>query len=406
MDSYTTIIRSHFPALHQQINGKPLVYLDNAATAQKPQAVLRLLSEMEGKTNGNIHRAVHYLSAKCTDLYESARKRISNYIGALHDHEVIFTSGTTAAINLVAFSFGEAFVKRGDVILVGEAEHHSNIVPWQLLCQRKGASIRVLPIDEQGCLQTALLPKLLDERVRLVAVSHIGNVLGLVNPIKEIVQVSHERNIPVLVDGAQGIVHEKVDVNDLNCDFYVFSGHKLFGPTGSGILYGKESWLDKIPPWQGGGDMISSVSFQGNKYASLPLKFEAGTPNFIGQAGLGAAIEYLESLNRVAIDDSLRQITKTAMGLLQKIEGLQLYGVGATKSPIFSFTIDSVHSMDLAILLDKMGFAVRSGQMCAEPLLVKVGQTSLLRASFAIYNTIEELNRFIEALQKVITILR
>ena len=407
MDDHTVTIRAHFPALHQMVYGKPLVYLDNAATSQKPLSVLSLLSEMEGKTNGNIHRAVHHLSAKCTDLYETARKRVSRFIGAENEHEVIFTSGATASINLVAFSFAEKYVKHGDVILVGEAEHHSNIVPWQLLCARKGAYLKVLPIDEDGKLLLESLPQLLDERVRLVAVSHIGNVLGLINPVKEIVRIAHERDIPVLIDGAQGVVHKSVDVVDLNCDFYLFSGHKLFGPTGTGILYGKERWLEEMPPWQGGGEMIKSVSFQDTKYASLPLKFEAGTPNFIGQIGLGAAIEYLESIDRIAVEKYLQTISQIGMDLLQKIEGLKIYGVGeCSKIPLFSFSVSGVHANDMALLLDKMGFAVRSGQMCAEPLLTKFGETSLLRASFSIYNTQEELFRFEEALQKVLTILR
>ena len=407
MNNYIEQIRSHFPALQQQIYGKPLVYLDNAATAQKPQQVLALLAEMDGMINGNIHRSVHYLSTKCTELYENARKSACRFIGAAHEHEVIFTSGVTAGVNLTAFSFGEAFVKEGDVILVGESEHHSNIVPWQLLCARKRATVRMWPIDEQGKLRMDLLPELLDERVRLVAVSHISNVLGLVNPIQEIVEVAHTYDIPVLIDGAQGVVHEKINVCDLKCDFYLFSGHKLYGPTGTGILYGRERWLEKMPPWQGGGDMITSVSFSGTTFADLPLKFEAGTPNFIGQAGLGAAIEYMESLERDVLEVYSRMLVQTGMELFQKIGGLRMYGVGdREKIPLFSFSVAGVHATDMAILLDKMGFAVRSGQMCAEPVLVKYGQTSLLRASFAMYNTQEELHQFVEALHKVISMLR
>ena len=400
-------IRSQFPALQQQVYGKPLVYLDNAATTQKPLSVLSLLAEMEGKTNGNIHRAVHYLSAKCTELYESARQKISGLIHAEHQHEVIFTSGATAAINLVASSFGEAFVKQGDVILVGEAEHHSNIVPWQLMCARRGASVRVLPIDNDGHLRVDLLPELLDERVRLVAIAHIGNVLGLVNPVKEIIKIAHGWDIPVLIDGAQGVVHEKVDVKELDCDFYLFSGHKMYGPTGTGVLYGKERWLEKMPPWQGGGDMIASVSFGGTTYADLPLKFEAGTPNFIGQAALGAAVSFMTSLDHSIVSVHTSQLVKTGMTMLREIDGLRIYGVGdEDKIPLFSFSVEGAHATDMATLLDKMGYAVRSGQMCAEPLLAKYGQTSLLRASFAIYNTQEELAGFVEALKKVIRMLR
>ena len=407
VNDYIAHIRTQFPALEQQVYGKPLVYLDNAATTQKPFHVLSLLSEMEGKINGNIHRAVHYLSAQSTAYYESARSAVGRFMGAKHDHEVIFTSGTTAAINLVAFSFGEAFVKKGDVILVGEAEHHANIVPWQLMCARKGASVRVIPVDDAGRLRMDLVPRLMDNRVRLIAVSHISNVLGLVNPIREIISIARAWEVPVLVDGAQGIVHDKVNVVDLDCDFYLFSGHKLYGPTGTGVLYGKEFWLQQMPPWQGGGDMISSVSFNGSTYADLPLKFEAGTPNFIGLSGLGAAVEYVESLDKDVIEAHMLGLTKAGMEQLQKIEGLRMYGIGIEdKIPLFSFSIEGVHATDLATLLDKMGYAVRSGQMCAEPILDKYNQTSLLRASFAIYNTQEELEGFVQALQKTISMLR
>ncbi|MCL1973932.1 MAG: SufS family cysteine desulfurase [Bacteroidetes bacterium] len=407
MNAYILSLRDCFPALQQRVYGKPLVYLDNAATTQKPLPVLSLLAEMERGRNGNIHRAVHYLSAQCTELYESARKTICRFIGAEHEHEIIFTSGATAAINLVAFSFGEAFVKEGDVVLVGEAEHHSNILPWQLMCARKGARIRVLPIDDAGRLRIDLLPDLLDDGVRLVAVSHIGNVLGLVNPVKRVIEMAHERNIPVLIDGAQGVVHEHVNMLDLNCDFYVFSGHKLFGPTGTGILYGKEHWLEQMPPWQGGGDMIASVSFAGSTYASLPLKFEAGTPNFIGQSGLGAAIEFVSALDRGEVEAHLHLLTQKGMTLLQEVEGLTMFGTDADqKIPLFSFSVEGVHAADLATLLDKMGYAVRSGQMCAEPTLARFGQTSLLRASLAMYNTDEELECFVTALKKVISMLR
>ena len=407
MNNVITHIRSQFPALQQQVYGKPLVYLDNAATTQKPLPVLSLLAEMEGKTNGNIHRAVHYLSAQCTEYYETARQTISRFINAEHQHQVIFTSGATAAINLVAFSFGEAFVKQGDVILVGEAEHHSNIVPWQLMCAQRGALVRALPVDDMGRMRIDLLPDLLDERVRLVAVSHIGNVLGLVNPIKELIEIAHKREIPVLIDGAQGIVHDKVDVQELDCDFYLFSGHKMYGPTGTGVLYGKERWLEVMPPWQGGGDMIATVSFDATSYTALPLKFEAGTPNFIGQTALGAAIEYMSSLDQSVISTHMHQLSRKGMEMLREIDGLNIYGVGEEdKIPLFSFSVQGVHATDMATLLDKMGYAVRSGQMCAEPLLQRFGQTSLLRASFAIYNTEEELLGFIKALQKTISMLR
>ena len=401
-------IRAQFPALQQQAYGRPLVYLDNAATAQKPLAVLKMTAEMEGGLNGNVHRAAHYLSTQATARYEAAREALAQYIGAASVQEIIFTSGATAAINLVAFSFGENFVKAGDAILVSEAEHHSNIVPWQLLCERKGATLRVLPVDEDGHWRMDLLPTLIDEKLRLVTVSHIGNVLGQRNPVEALIQQAHSRGVPVLIDGAQGVVHGSVNVQTLDCDFYVFSGHKLYGPTGTGILYGKTSWLEQMPPWQGGGDMIASVSFAKTSYAELPLKFEAGTPNFIGQAGLGAAVQYLEGLDFKALAAHEQALTQKGLEVLLGIDGLRLYGShkAEEKIPLFSFSVQGAHASDLALLLDKMGYAVRSGQLCAEPLLVRYGETSLLRMSAALYNTIEELENFGQALQKAVNMLR
>ena len=384
------------------------MYLDNAATAQKPLAVLGMTAEMEGGLNGNVHRAVHYLSAQATARYEAAREALAQYIGAARVQEIIFTSGATAAINLVAFSFGEAFVKEGDAILVSEAEHHSNIVPWQLLCERKGATLRVLPVDEDGHWRMDLLPGLLDERLRLIAVSQIGNILGQHNPVEALIQLAHSRQIPVLVDGAQGVVHGGVNVQQMDCDFYAFSGHKLYGPTGTGVLYGKSCWLEQMPPWQGGGDMIASVSFAKTDYADLPLKFEAGTPNFIGQAGLGAAVRFLSGLDSVALAAHEQALTRKGLDILLGIDGLKLYGShkAEEKIPLFSFSVAGAHASDLALLLDKMGFAVRSGQLCAEPLLARYGETSLLRMSAAFYNTVEELENFGLALQKAVNMLR
>ena len=401
-------IRLQFPALQQQVYGRPLVYLDNAATAQKPLTVLEMTSSMEEALNGNVHRAVHYLSAQATERYEGAREALAKFIGAARVQEIIFTSGTSAAINLVAFSFGEAFVKEGDAILVSEAEHHSNIVPWQLLCQRKGASLRVLPVDENGNWRMDLLPDLIDSRLRLIAVSQIGNVLGQRNPVKALIQLAHSRQVPVLIDGAQGIVHADVNVQELDCDFYVFSGHKLYGPTGTGVLYGKTSWLEQMPPWQGGGDMIASVSFAQTTYADLPLKFEAGTPNYIGQAGLGAAVQYLNSLDSAALAAHEQALTQKGLDILLGIDGLRLYGShkAEEKIPLFSFSVAGVHATDLAMILDKMGYAVRSGQLCAEPLLARYGETSLLRMSAAFYNAVDELENFGLALRKAVNMLR
>jgi len=399
-------IRKMFPALSQTVYGKPLVYFDNAATSQRLSGVVDKMNELALGVNANIHRAVHKLAADATEEYESTREVVREYINASSREEVVFTSGTTGSINLVAFSFGEVFVKEGDEIIVSEAEHHSNIVPWQMLCQRKGAILRVLGVDDQGHLKTGDLNSLLNEKTKLVVVTHISNVLGLINPVKEIVNICHSKGCPVLIDGAQGIVHERVDVRDIDCDFYAFSGHKVYAATGTGILYGKKKWLEAMVPYQGGGEMIATVKFSGTTYAPLPGKFEAGTQNINAIPTLKPALKFLKSLwdneltnERKAIEDYLAQ------ELPQRV---RLFGVprGTEKKiPLYSFTVEGAHHEDLALILDKMGIAVRSGQMCAEPLMDRFGVTGMLRASLAPYNTMEEAEYFIKALDKAIGML-
>ncbi len=410
-------IREQFPALAREVYGKPLVYLDNGATAQKPIQVLDVLNEMQGGLNGNVHRAVHYLSVQCTERYNKARESIRDFIHAASENEIIFTSGTTASLNLLAYSFGQTYIKPGDRIVVTETEHHSNIVPWQMVCRRAGALLEVWEVDEAGALDPKKLETMLDKPgpvPKILALPHISNVLGLVNPLQEIIQVAHYYGVPVAVDGAQGIVHKKVDVQELDADFYAFSGHKLYGPTGTGVLYGKEKYLEEMVPWQGGGDMISSVSFKkGTTYAGLPLKFEAGTANFIGMVGLGAAVEFMQSLDRDMLEAYEGEITTKAMKELGNIAGCRVYGQPGTyygqnyeKTPLFSMSVEGAHPSDMALLLDRMGIAVRSGMLCAEPLLERYGQTAVLRASFGLYNTMEELDFFIESLKKALKMLR
>ena len=399
-------IRGQFPALEQKVYGKQLVYFDNAATAQKPRAVLDLIQRMNGGINANIHRAVHKLSAEATDLYEGGREAVRQYINAARREEVIMTSGTTASINLVANTYGERFLSKGDVVLVSECEHHSNIVPWQLLCERKGAELRVLPVDENGQWRMDMLDGLLDERVKIVSATHISNVLGLVNPVEDLIARAHAAGAVVLIDGAQGIVHQRVDVQKLDCDFYVFSGHKIYAATGIGILYGKEALLEKMPPWMGGGDMVGTVTFAKTTYAPLPLKFEAGTPNFIGGATLAPALQFASELMSDKYIEEEREKIDYLNNNLQAIDGLRLYGVGENKIPVFSFAIEGAHHEDLALLLDKMGVAVRSGMMCAEPLMERFGQSGMLRASLAPYNTLEECKFFMTALHRAVNMLR
>ena len=402
-------IRSLFPVLSRKVHGKNLVYFDNAATSQRPQAVIDEWNRITAYSNANIHRAVHCLADEATQAYEAARDSVKDFIYARSREEIVFTSGTTASVNLVAFSFGEAFVGPGDEIIVSQAEHHSNIVPWQLLCQRKGAVLKVLPIDDSGHLMLEKLDDLLTDRTKILAVTHISNVLGIINPVKEIIDKCHSKGVPVLIDGAQGIVHSKVDVQELDCDFYVFSGHKLYAATGTGVLYGKKKWLDAMPPYMGGGEMVGNVSFKETTYAALPLKFEAGTQNYASIATLKPAILFVNYLNDNKLEDNTNDIRDYLLSTLLSDERITLYGVprgtNDEKIPLFSFVVNGVHHEDLALILDKMGIAVRSGQMCAEPLMDRLGVTGMLRVSLAPYNTMEEAEYFVKCLNKAINML-
>lgn len=401
-------LRNMFPALSRTVYGKPLVYFDNAATAQRPQSVIEKWTQLTLCANANIHRAVHKLAVDATDEYESTRDAVKEYINAASREEIVFTSGTTGSINLVAFSFGETFVKEDDEIIVSEAEHHSNIVPWQMLCQRKGAVLKVLHVDDEGHLSIDELKSLLNYRTKIVAVTQISNVLGIVNPVKEIVSVCHSVGCPVLIDGAQGIVHEGVDVQDVDCDFYAFSGHKLYAATGTGVLYGKRKWLDQLVPYQGGGEMIATVKFSGTTYAPLPEKFEAGTQNINSTPTLKQAIELAKIMNDKELLDNQKAISEYLLDALTKDSRIRLYGVPRgteQKIPLYSFSVEGAHHEDLALILDKMGVAVRSGQMCAEPLMDRFGVTGMLRASLAPYNTMEEAEYFIKSLDKAIAML-
>lgn len=403
-------LREQFPALASKVYGKDLVYLDNAATAQRPRSVIDEWERLAVQCNANIHRAVHFLADEATQSYEKARDTVRTFINAKENGEVVFTSGATAAVNLVAFSFGEAFIKEGDEVVVTECEHHSNIVPWQMMCLRKGAVLKVLPVDDRGELVMEMLPVLLTDKTKIVAVTHISNVLGILNPVKEIVRICHSREIPVLVDGAQGIVHTDVDVQDTDCDFYVFSGHKIFAATGTGVLYGKRKWLDMMPPYMGGGEMVGTVRFSGTTYAPLPLKFEAGTQNFTGISTLTPALELAA---RIRSDVQLREneiaVRDYMLDTLVSDSRVKLFGRPSdsqNKIPLFSFSVKGVHHEDLALILDKMGIAARSGQMCAEPLMDRFGVTGMLRVSFAAYNTLQEAEYFIKCLDRAIGMLQ
>ena len=402
-------IRNLFPALSRKVYGKDLVYLDNAATSQRVLSVIDEWNRISTESNANIHRAVHRMADEATQAYEAARDAVKDFLNARSRKEIVFTSGTTSAVNLVAFCFGEAFVKEGDEVIVTEAEHHSNIVPWQMMCCRKGTVLKVLPVDDDGHLRVDLLDELLTSRTRIMAVTHISNVLGLVNPVKEIIEKCHAKGVKVLVDGAQGAVHCKVDVQALDCDFYVFSGHKLYAATGTGVLYGRQELLDAMPPYMGGGEMVGTVTFQKTTYAPLPMKFEAGTQNFASAATLKQAIEFINLLTNNELVEYNDKIRDYLLDYFQKDERMRLYGVprgtNDEKIPLFSFTVEGVHHEDLALILDKMGIAVRSGQMCAEPLMDRFGVTGMLRASFAPYNTMEEAEYFVKCLNRAIDML-
>lgn len=401
-------IRARIPALSQSVHGRSLVYFDNAATSQRPESVVEKWTSLVHGPNANIHRAVHKLAIDATDEYESTRDVVKEYINAASREEIIFTSGTTASINLVAFSFGETFISEGDEIIVSEAEHHSNIVPWQMLCQRKGAILKVLGVDDFGHLRIGDLKGLLTSRTKLVAVSQISNVLGIKNPVKEIVNICHSAGCPVLIDGAQGIVHNRVDVQDLDCDFYAFSGHKVYAATGTGVLYGKKDLLDKMVPYQGGGEMISTVKFSGTTFAPLPEKFEAGTQNINSVPTLKPALDFAKLLEDKEIKEYGKQVYNYLYEALSSNPRVRLYGVPRgteEKITLFSFSVEGAHHEDLALILDKLGVAVRSGQMCAEPLMDRFGVSGMLRASLAPYNTMEEAEYFIKSLDRAIGML-
>ena len=402
-------IREQFPILSTKVYGKDLVYFDNAATSQRPASVIDKWNRLTSEFNANIHRGVHRLAEVATDEYETTRDAVRDFLNAESREEIVFTSGTTASINLVAFSFGEAFVKEGDEIIVSEAEHHSNIVPWQMLCMRKNAVLKVLRIDENGHFNLDELKSLITERTRIVAVTQISNVLGIVNPVEEIVRICHERNVPVLIDGAQGVVHGGIDVRKVDCDFYAFSGHKMYAATGVGVLYGKKQWLDAMPPYMGGGEMIARVRFSGTTYADTPEKFEAGTQNFASVPTLKPAIEMMRMMQDEELQSELENVKDYLYGKLTENENITLYGVPRgtlSKIPLFSFSVKDVHHEDLALILDKMGIASRSGQMCAEPVMDRFGVTGMLRISLAPYNTMEEAEYFIKSLDKAISMLR
>lgn len=402
-------IRQMFPLLSRQIYGKQLIYFDNAATSQRPQSILDLWNRLSTQSNANIHRGIHRLSEEATAEYENTRDYVRQFLNAQHREEIVFTSGTTAAINLVAFSFGEAFVGEGDEVIVSEVEHHSDIVPWQMMCQRKKAVLKVLKVDDSGHLMVDSLNALITERTKIVAVTQISNVLGIVNPIDRIVEICHSKGVPVLVDGAQGIVHHGMDVTKTDCDFYAFSGHKIYAATGVGVLYGKKKWLDKMPPYMGGGEMISTVKFSGTTYAPLPEKFEAGTQNFTGVPTLRPAIEMALMMRDESLTKYCDGVKEYLMEELMKDERVTLYGVPSSmeeKIPLFSISVKGAHHEDLALILDKMGIAARSGQMCAEPCMDRFGVTGMLRLSLAPYNTMQEAEYFIKSLDKAVKMLQ
>lgn len=402
-------IRQMFPLLSRQIYGKQLIYFDNAATSQRPQSVLDLWNRLSTQSNANIHRGIHRLSEEATAEYENTRDYVRQFLNAQHREEIVFTSGTTAAINLVAFSFGEAFVGEGDEVIVSEVEHHSDIVPWQMMCQRKKAVLKVLKVDDSGHLMVDSLKSMITERTKIVAVTQISNVLGIVNPIDRIVEICHSKGVPVLVDGAQGIVHHGMDVTKTDCDFYAFSGHKIYAATGVGVLYGKKKWLDQMPPYMGGGEMISTVKFSGTTYAPLPEKFEAGTQNFTGVPTLRPAIEMALMMRDESLTKYCDGVKEYLMEELMKDERVTLYGVPSSmeeKIPLFSISVKGAHHEDLALILDKMGIAARSGQMCAEPCMDRFGVTGMLRLSLAPYNTMEEAEYFIKSLDKAVKMLQ
>ncbi len=398
-------IRSDFPILQQQVYNKPLVYLDNGATTQKPRVVIDTIRELQETQNSSIHRGIHYLSEQMTERYEAARETVRAFLNASSTREIIFTSGATGSINTIAFSFGEKYVNAGDEILISEMEHHSNIVPWQMLCERKGAQLKVIPFQDNGKLKLDELDELLTDKTRIVALTHASNSLGTINPVKEVIRKAHTRGIPVLLDGAQMVQHGEVDVKELDCDFYVFSSHKIYGPTGSGVLYGKEAMLEELPPYQGGGDMVDQVRFDRTSYNALPFKFEAGTTNYTGAIGLAAALDYLQSIGFQAIGQYEQELSAYTLEKLGAIKGLKLYGNAEERISVFSFLLDQIHPYDAGMILDKMGIAVRTGTHCTQPVMDHFGIEGTIRASLVFYNTMEEVDALVGGIKKTMDML-
>jgi cysteine desulfurase/selenocysteine lyase len=394
-------IRSDFPVLNRKVYGKPLVYFDNSATTQKPKSVIDAITNVYTSYNANIHRGVHYLSDLASEAYESARDKVRSFINAGRREEIIFTSGTTGSINGIAFSFGERYISQGDEIIISHLEHHANIVPWQMLCERKRAVLKVIPVNDKGDIILEEYYKMLSPKTRLVSVSQVSNTLGTILPVDEIITAAHSMNIPVLIDGAQGIQHGIVDVKAMDCDFYVFSGHKIYGPAGIGVIYGKEKWLDELPPYQGGGDMVERVTFEKTTYNELPFKFEAGTTNYPGAVGLSAALDYLLNTGREDILLREEKLLEYATDMLYGIKGLKIYGNSKHKIPVISFLLDGIHQYDAGMVLDKMGIAVRTGTHCAQPVMDRYGIEGTIRASLCFYNTLEEIDVLAEGLDRV-----
>ena len=408
MNAVIENIRAQFPYLESTArDGRPLVYMDSAATSQKPRSVISCMSSWLAEANANVHRAIYALAAEATDHYEAGREAVRSLLNAASKDEIVLTSGTTASINLLANTFGAKYIKAGDEILVSEGEHHSNLVPWQMLCERSGARLRFIPVDGNGEWDLREAERILSEgRVRLVSAAHISNVLGIVNPVEELVEMAHRHGAAVHLDGAQGIVHEEVDIRRIGCDFYSFSGHKLYAATGSGVLYGRKDLLETLPPWMGGGEMVDTVTFQKTTYAPVPLRFEAGTPNFISAATLKPAIEFVTSIRILEVKSNEEEMISYLISEMKSIDGLRLYGTGGRKCPLLSFTVDGAHHSDIATLLDKMNIAVRSGLMCSEPLIGKFGRTGMVRVSLGPYNTLEECEYLIKSLRRTVKMLR
>lgn len=394
-------VREDFPILDRRVYGKPLVYFDNAATTQKPRCVVEAISHEYYSVNANVHRGVHFLSQQATELHEASRETVRKFLNARKTDEIIFTRGTTESINLLVSSFGEEFMQEGDEVIVSTMEHHSNIVPWQLLAARKGIAIKVIPMNDRGELLLDEYEKLFSERTKIVSIAQVSNVLGTVNPVKQMIRTAHEHGVPVLVDGAQSVPHMKVDVQDLDADFFAFSGHKIYGPTGVGVLYGKEDWLDRLPPYQGGGEMIQSVTFEKTVFNELPYKFEAGTPDYIGTTSLAKALDYVNDLGIDQIAVHEHELTQYATDRLKQIDGMRIFGEATEKGSVISFQVGTIHHLDMGTLLDRLGIAVRTGHHCAQPLMKRLGVEGTVRASFALYNTLEEIDALVSGIERV-----